>query len=83
MGGFVEIDNQPLMKLGCGLKKLTKLGAHGGPPYVEFEHDPLIERIELPLLTNPGHLRIDANEKLVAIVRQPGRGVSVTGVAPG
>src|SRR6478735_4938303 len=37
IGGWLEVARTKDLTLGCGLRKLSKLGTHSATPYVEFE----------------------------------------------
>jgi hypothetical protein len=71
VGGWVEIDDEQLATLGCGLRKLTRVGTNSPTPYVEFDNDSALDRIELPLLTNCGHFRVDYDSALLTVIGSP------------
>lgn len=72
IGGWVLVDDNDALKLGCGLRKLSKIGTHAATPYVEFEDNAALDRVELSLLgAGVGAFRIDGNAALKAVVGSP------------
>jgi len=72
IGGWVLVDDNEALKLGCGLRKLSKIGTHSATPYVEFERNAALDRVELSLLgSGVSHFRIDGNAALKTVVGSP------------
>jgi len=71
VGGWVDIHNNPLAKIGCGLRKLSKVGRYGSAA-VNFERNGALDRISLPLLdSSAGNVMIDSDSMLTEVVGGP------------
>ena len=71
VGAWLTVDHTANLKLGCGLRKLSKIGARG-TPYVEFQDNDQLDRIDLSLLgAGVGHFRVAGNAKLQSVVGSP------------